>query len=783
MKTRILLTILIVALGSNVFSQSFLDLVTNIDTLFISGGTPSHLSLINPTVTPIVSSSPCNTPRYNYSVATQYQNGKVIAIAHEGLLSNNNINLYDNLTFLTNAIGWLNSGSKRVTLKQGWVNNNDISTLKDTLIADSYTFNTLSGNITSVSLANTDVLILGNDWNGTQPYLATELTALDNFVANGGSILIAGLGWSWPNALNLYPMNQVANLFGFEFTTDAIYDPEANINGSPKLYNFYPENLNTTPYCPSPFLETNLKRGDSLRVFRLAVSTTGEFTSQNGGIVATTLLLNQWIAEINDLYGREYCVRFEIIPDNNQIIFLDAATDPWGTLPAGSSGCTNAGIIMNQQSSVIDSIIDSANYDISHVIAGSPFVGGCAGGIKYAVSGGLDIPVTRHELGHQLAQDHTVNHGDNSNYEPETGAWTIQGGNGQGHAHAVSYHQLANFLLNDILTTGDKIPTGNNIPNVDAGADIVIPISTPFTLTGIASDNDVNDTLTYVWDNMNPGILQTIPVTDDSQGAIFQRLLPDNSSSRTFPKMSDVIANNNSNTQEQLPTQARIMDIRLTVNDNHQILYNGQMVNASGINSDDIQITVADAGPFVVTSQNTNGIIYPGGSSQMVTWDVNGTDSLPINTQNVTIRLSTDGGFTYPISLLASTANNGFAMVTLPNISTTNARIQVSALNSIYFDINTQNFEIQLILSTSEQDLSNSSILIYPNPTKDFFKIDMSYQINYKVEIFNIQGKLISSQLNRDLFDVSNLSNGIYLLLITDLDLNNKTAKKLLIFR
>ena len=785
MKTRILLISLLVSLGNNVFSQNLSDLFTNIDTLFISGGTPSHLSLINATVTPIVSNSPCNTTRYNYSVATQYQNGKVIAIAHEGLLSNNNINLYDNLTFLTNAIGWLNSGSKRVTLKQGWVNNFNISTLKNTLIADNYTFNTLSGNITSASLANTDVLILGNDWNDTQPYLATELTALDNFVANGGSILIAGLGWSWPNALNLYPMNQVANLFGFEFTTDAIYDPDANINGSPKLYNFYPENLNTTqaPYCPSPFLGTNFKRGDNLRVFRLAVSTTGEFTSQNGGIVATTLLLNQWIAEINDLYGREYSVRFEIIPTNNQLIFLDADTDPWGTLPAGSGGCTNAEIILTPQSSIIDNIIGSANYDISHVIAGSPFGGGCAGGLKIGVSGGFNINITRHELGHQLAQSHTINFSDNSNYEPENGAWTIQGGNAQGHAHAVSYHQLANFLLNDIFSTGDKIPTGNNIPNVDAGADIVIPISTPFTLTGIASDADVNDNLTYVWDNMNRGIAQTIPVTDDSQGAIFQRLLPDNSSSRTFPKMSDVIANNNSNTQEQLPTQARIMDIRLTVNDNHQILYNGQMVNASGINSDDIQITVADAGPFVVTSQNTNGIIYPGDSNQMVTWDVNGTDNLPINTENVTIKLSTDGGFTYPISLLGSTANNGFAMVTLPNISTTNARIQVSALNSIYFDINTQNFEIQSILSTSEQDLNNSSILIYPNPAKYFFKIDIPYQLNYKVEIFNIQGQLISSQLNRNLFDVSNLSNGIYLLLITDLDLNNKTTKKLSVFR
>ena len=167
MKTRILLIILLVSLGNNVFSQNLSDLFTDIDTLFISGGTPSHLSLINATVTPIVSNSPCNTTRYNYSVATQYQNGKVIAIAHEGLLSNNNINLYDNLTFLTNAIGWLNSGSKRVTLKQGWVDNFNISTLKNTLIADNYTFNTLSGNITSASLANTDVLILGNDWNGT----------------------------------------------------------------------------------------------------------------------------------------------------------------------------------------------------------------------------------------------------------------------------------------------------------------------------------------------------------------------------------------------------------------------------------------------------------------------------------------------------------------------------------------------------------------------------------------------------------------------------------------
>jgi len=786
MKTKIFFILLFILQGGKVFTQNLSELLINVDTLFIPGGVPGNLSPINQNVTPLVSSSPCNVPRYNYSLATQYQNGKVIALAHEAILSNNSILSYDNLTFLTNAIDWLNSGSKRISLKQGWINNNNISTLKNTLIADNYSFNTLSGNITSASLANTDVLILGNDWNDTQPYLADELTALDNFVANGGSILIAGLGWSWPKSLDLYPMNEVANLFGFEFTTDTINDSITNINGAPKLYNFYPENLDTTqtPYCPSPFLGTNFKRGDNLRVLRLAVSTTGEFTAQSGGTVATAALLDEWLDEINIIYGREYCVRFEIIANNNQLIFPDATTDPWGTLPAGSGGCTNADIILSQQASIIDNIIGSANYDISHVIAGSPFGGGCAGSIKRGVSGGLDIPVTRHELGHQFTQSHTINHTDNRNYEPENGRWTIQGGNAQGHAHAVSFHQLANFLLNDIFSTGNKIPTGNNIPDVDAGDDFVIPINTPFTLTGIASDSDANDNLTYVWDNMNRGIAQTTPVADDSQGAIFQRLLPNKSSSRTFPKISDVVANNNFNNQEQLPSQSRIMDIRLTVNDNHQISYNNQMINASGINSDDIQVTVADAGPFEVTSQNTNGITYTGGSSQMVTWDVNGTDTFPINTQNVSIRMSTDGGFTYPIELLESTANSGFSMVTLPNISSTNTRIKVSALNSIYFDINTHNFEIQSSLSTSEQDVDNSSILIYPNPTKDFFKIEVSNLLNYKVEIFSIQGQLISSQLNRDLFDVSNLSNGIYLLLITDLiDLNNKKTQKLLICR
>ncbi|MEL7532143.1 MAG: T9SS type A sorting domain-containing protein [Bacteroidota bacterium] len=766
-------------------AQTLTDIFSNVDTLFMPGAGIGNLSPNDASVSPIVSSSPCESPQLQFSLARQYQNGRVIAVGHEAILSNNNIVENDNFAFVSNAITWLNPGNKRVAIKEGWINMGNTSILRNTLSNDNYSFNSLSGNITSSSLSNVDILILGNDWNGSQAYLASELSAIDAFVAAGGGVFIAGLGWSWPQALNQYPMNQVAMLFGFEYQTSIIRDPSFNVNGSPKLYHFYPENLNSsqTPYCPSPFVGINIPRGDSMRILRMAVSTMGEFTQQSGGLNATSLLIEPWLAQINEIYGREYCVRFEIIPNNDLLIFPDLNTDPWGTLPAGSGGCTNAGIILSEQANVIDSIIGAPNYDISHVIAASPFGGGCAGGLKSGLSGGFDIPVTRHEIGHQFSQSHTINHSSNRNYEPESGGWTIQGGNAQGYAHAVSYHQLADFLLNNAALVGTKLPTNNHIPSVDAGPDVVIPISTPFTLTGWASDPDPEDSLTYVWDNMNRGLPQTIPVGDDTQGAIFMRLKPDTNASRTFPQMSDVVANNNVNSQEQLPSQSRIMDIRLTVNDNHQILYNGEMINASGINSDDIQITVADAGPFEVTSQASAGIIYTGGSDQMLSWAVNGTDAPPINTQFVSISLSLDGGYTYPISLLDSTANDGSESISLPNISTTQARLKVAAKGNIYFDINTHDFEIQFDPSNSLEEQNDFVIELYPNPVKHQFQIAVPAQMRYQVQLYDAKGKLLLKQNQQNRFNVADFTEGIYFVVVTNLDSYEKAIKRLVVVK
>lgn len=749
-------------------AQTLSSIFNNVDTIGLeqSAG-PGEMAINNASVIPLASTH-CSTDIKHYAVASSYQNGRAIGMGHEGFLTDNNLSLYDNLTFISQAIDWLSQGNTTgtVTIKNGWINNGNTGVLQSELQASGYTVNTTNTSFSTLSLASTDVLIIGNDWNGTAPYSTSEIAAVDNFVANGGGVLVVGLGWSWPNALSDYPMNNISTLFGFEYTTSGL---NSNV-----YTNLHPIDTTFTN-CPSSLFGTNISRGDTLRVIRLAVSVTGEFTQENNGVSNTETLLNNWVEEINTIYGREYCMRFELVPNNTDLIFPNAATDPWSTMPLGSGGCNNSGVIMADQLSVIDGIIGSNNYDVSHVILSTQHLGGgCAGSYTSGISGGFDIPVTRHEIGHQFGQSHTINHSGLDNYEPENGNWTIQGGNGQGRAHAVSFHQLALNLLNHPLA-GNKIPTNNSVPTINIGEDVTIPISTPFTITAQSTDANSEDSLTYVWDNMDKGFPHTIPVSDDTYGAIFMRLLPTPSSSRTFPTLADVIANNNSNAQEQLPTQARTMNIRVTVNDNATMNYNGQDIPASGINSDDISITVDESGPFIVTSQNTAGIVYEGGTIQELTWDVNGTNIPPVNATQVKISLSEDGGYTFPTVIVPSTANDGSAFIQIPQVNTDKARIKVEAVGNIFFDLNTVDFEITSTIGIP--DLA-SAFRIFPNPTKDILYVETDL-VNYKIIVLNINGERLFEYENETKLNLEELTAGVYFIEVYDIESGQISRKKI----
>ena len=145
-------------------------------------------------------------------------------------------------------------------------------------------------------------------------------------------------------------------------------------------------------------------------------------------------------------------------------------------------------------------------------------------------------------------------------------------------------------------------------------------------------------------------------------------------------------------TGELLPQIGRTMSFQVVARDNH--------AGAGGINTATATVVVdANSGPFAVTIPNT-ALAYMGNSVQNVTWNVASTTNAPVSAANVKISFSTDGGLTFPTVLLASTPNNGSANVTIPNVTTSTARIKVEAVGNIFFDISDANFSVTAVATT-----------------------------------------------------------------------------------
>ena len=420
------------------------------------------------------------------------------------------------------------------------------------------------------------------------------------------------------------------------------------------------------------------------------------------------------INRVAGIYQREVAVTFQLIANNEDIIYTNGITDPYDN--------NNGSAMLGQNQANLDNpaIIGSANYDVGHVFStgggGVAWLGvPCVAGQKARGVTGLGSPVgdpfyvdyVAHEIGHQFAANHTFNGNsgscagsqwnDSTAYEPGS-ATTIMGyagicspqniqNNSDDYFHGISFDEIVAYT-----TTGQGnscaavSSTGNTPPTVEAGSPYSIPLNTPFTLTGSATDPDGTASLTYNWEEFDLGPTGA-PNSPSGNAPIFRSFSPTTSPSRTFPQISDIV-NNTQTLGELLPSYARAMNFRLTVRDNQAM--------GGGVANDNTTVTaVAGTGPFLVTAPNT-AVTWTGNTNENVTWNVAGTNLAPISCANVNISLSTDGGFTYPTSLAMNTANDGSASVLVPNISTSNARVRVACAGNIFFDISNANFNIQL---------------------------------------------------------------------------------------
>ena len=492
-----------------------------------------------------------------------------------------------------------------------------------------------------------------------------------------------------------------------------------------------------------------------LLTFRTAVSCTGEYAQYHGGTVAGAMAaINTTMTRVNGVYEKDFAIRMVLIGNNDAVVYLNPTTDPYTTN------------YNTQVQNTLTSVIGEANYDVGHLFVRAADNGnaGCIGCVCVNGSKGsaftaaeppvgqvFDIDYVAHEFGHQFGGRHTFSHaseGPNFAQKEVGGGTTIMGYAGitnqnaalasDDHFHAASIQQVQANMVGKTCPTSTPITHG--APVVNAGVNYTIPRSTPFMLTGSATDIGGGN-LTYCWEQFDTmegtqtGAASAASETKAS-GPNFRSYSPTTSPIRYFPRMSSILAGSRTTfgsniIVEALSSVARTLNFRLTVRDN--------VVGLGQTNFANMVVTVdATRGPLEVTSQNSDGISYDPGSQQTISWNVNSTNT-STGGANVDILFSSDNGETWT-TILANTPNDGSEVVTLPNVLAPYCRFMVKASGNIFFNVNTSAFAVGYTVTKVCTDYTRTNSpaqamatgwtgYLFPAPTEDFIITDARFSV------------------------------------------------------
>ncbi|MCH1445160.1 MAG: M12 family metallo-peptidase [Luminiphilus sp.] len=447
--------------------------------------------------------------------------------------------------------------------------------------------------------------------------------------------------------------------------------------------------------------------GESVKTYRLAVATTGEYGVYHGGTTASALeAVVATINRVDGIFASELAIRFQLVDDNDAVVFADPATDPF-------TGNDDAGTLIDESQAQIDLLIGTENYDVGHTL--STGAGGLAGlgvvcregGKAEGVTGSsrpegdfFDVDYVAHELGHQFAADHTWNgsnggcgpqqRGPDSAYEPGSGSSIMSyaglcGADNIASAvdalfHHQSFDQIIGYTTEGIGSVcGSDAVSGNTAPQVDAGSDYVVPKQTPLVVSGSATDQE-QGSLLYSWEQRDLGPQAALTDPDDGRFALFRMLDSSSSPERYLPALATVVSGT-PDLSERIPQVAREMTMRLTVKD-----------GAGGVQSDDIVVSIdGDSGPFEVVSPNGGEQV---GRSKTVEWDTGFTEQAPVSASMVEIYLSTNDGVSFD-QLIDTVDNTGSANINFPvGIQSQDARLMIKGAGNIFYDVSDAAFQL-----------------------------------------------------------------------------------------
>ena len=483
--------------------------------------------------------------------------------------------------------------------------------------------------------------------------------------------------------------------------------------------------------------------GPTLTVYRLVVNTTKEYTNgrSNTDVMAdVTALINN----VRIIQERDLAVTMTLVNTHFYQVGADGGYDQTSDLQMIDQNRTN-----------VEAEFGASSFDLGHLFAtsgsGLAYLGvvGTTAGTTLggtprtykagAVSGDLNrtspasyfsTSVVAHEMGHQFSATHTFSTVEGSCAQ-FPGATALEPGKGStimaytdggcdspnnnaiqtrsdDYYHTGSVEQMRNYI-EAIAGVGTAVSSGNSAPTVTVPGNRTIPQGTPFKLTATATDPDGADVLRSNWEELDTHTagadLNTAQVAGNTV-PLFRSVLPTIAgATRYFPSLSNLGGSPTASTSttERLPTVARPLKLRCTTRDYHAVTGAAASYTASGIMGGlalsptmTLTVSAANATPFAVMAPNT-AVNWTGGTAQTVTWNGVGTKTSAVNCQTVNVRLSTDGGLTYPTVLAAGVPNmdgTGSVSVTAPSLTTATARVMVEAADNYFFDISDANFSI-----------------------------------------------------------------------------------------
>lgn len=544
--------------------------------------------------------------------------------------------------------------------------------------------------------------------------------------------------------------------------------------------------------------------GSIKRYYRLAMSCTGEYALNAVGPTATVpQTLSKIITtvnRVNGFYERELSVSMKLIATNDQILYVNPATDPYN--------CNTAlNCLIGEVQNNVTAVIGAANFDIGHIVctAGGGLAqlaavcgGGKASGTSTS-SGPDDIHVILHEMGHQYGSDHTFSAGTgacsgNGNeptaYEPGAGnsVMSYSGGctpnntgPGSDYFHINSFNQISTFLAGQGNTCGEKVNALVSVVSLPAIVDSYnIPKNTPFELLApIATATYSSEPIRYSWEQYDLGNFEGVEANNGSSadGPIVRSYPPDLSRTRTYPTVATILSGTYTAPGERLPQVERTVRFKLTARNVFQAWGSFNYIDSV------LRLKVtANSSDFRVTGPSTD-ITWDVNEKEDVTWSVAGTDGAPVNCKQVNIYLSLDDGITFPYQLASNVPNNGSYKVKVPDVLTTTGRIKVKGAGNVFFDIGQSVITINGNPNGIREQELTENLSFYPNPATDKIHVQLKKQngSTLKAVMYNTIGQRVwdGNLSGSTEIRTAGFARGNYLIQVVDEGNGARTTQKI----